>query len=754
MPVAEFTVQQGFVPTQPVSGNNNGSLYRAQNLWIRGARGRLFAEVFGGILNIGEAVANTTLTGTVAVSAGSTTITGTGTKFIDELIPNQLVLINGRPVSVRSITSDTVAIASQPCPTAAAGSGLSIVAAHILIDVDIFRGSLARGNILRTARGNLYFVGQGIVRLNGTALTGSPSATPQLKLAIFNADGGTYTIYKLGFKTPTLTTVAAVAGGTKNMQGVYSVMIAPARTATGGFNNPSEAVQTAALTVGQKIRITFPAMDTAAGQDAWRVYGTLMTTDQGISGPWYYVDTVNTTQVSSAGGTYDFEWRDAEIDGDGIAEFNNDPPPAATFLSQLANYPILIGCNGPGRVVQGTVAINSTAVVTGMGTKFDVDLTVGSWVYINNAGTTVFLQVLTVDSATQFTATYAANATASGLTARLGDAAPGPVCRPCKPGITGTNSEAYPASYGVAVNPPETIIGIVTGVGRIYTLTENRLDIVTLSGQQPPYSPITVRPFWHVGFRNPQACCFVNGKIYGFTTNGATRSVEDGDEGSEEFSFAADVYDVMKSWAPEFTRVCNDPVNSAVVFIYSPPDANASGFYATTALAYMLQTETWSSTFIIESTSINLVASGAATVGGKLYQLLSGQTYGWDTGGGINGVANSGVPWNGVWAGFDGGDSSLDKAVIYATGTVHTGGGALAISGSKANQDVALDAPISGTAVSLPVSTTLQTLGMFKYYVKELRLFAPFLSGTWFGTGLRHRVDKWILHYTQSRMRH
>ncbi len=745
MSIVTFDIRQGFVPTQPIVGENNGSIYRGQNMIPRGERGRLYMEVFGGVGLLNESVANTTLVGTVTTVAGSTTVTGTGTKFTRDLIPGQLVLVANRPVSVRIIVSDTVFLSSQPCPTAAAGVGQSIVAAHTIVDADIFRATLARGNVLRTAKGNLLFVGQGIVRLNGVDVTGSPEATAQLKLAIYDPFSGNYTTYKLGMKTPVLVTVAATGGGTKNMQaGTYSVMIAPARVATDGYNNPSNVVEVVIAT-GDKIRITFPAMDTAAGQDSWRVYGTLFSEDQGITGPWYYVATINTTQVSSGGGTYDFEWRDAEIKVNEIAEFNNDPPPNAAFVGQLGNYPVLISCNGPGRVLQGTVSVtNGSPTITGVGTAFDVDCTVGSYVYVDNAGTTLFFQVKTVDSPTQITAVADSNATAATKQARLGDSAPGPVIRPCKPSVSGVNIEAFPASFSQAVNPPETIIGWVQGVGRLYLMTENRLHIAVLSNALPP---VTVRPFWHVGFRNAQSCVFINGFIYGFTTAGATRSIADGDEGLEEHAFAAPVADVMRSWAPEFVRLAYDPVNEAVCFCYSPPDPTIGGFYVTNVLMYMLRTGVWSTLLVIDNTSANRALTGVATVSGNMYPLISGQTYGWDSGG-VN------IPWSMVWPGFDAGSAMMDKTVIGISGVALTQSGVVAICGARAGEDISLDSPISGTAKGLPNSTASRTTGYLKYDAKELGIFCPIVTGTWPGTGERARVTEFMMEYVASPIRH
>ena len=71
--------------------------------------------------------------------------------------------------------------------------------------------------------------------------------------------------------TPTAPTLTGTGAGTKNMQaGTYSVRIVPRRVATGGYNNPSPKTEVT-ITAKSALRITFPAMDTTSGQDAWDV---------------------------------------------------------------------------------------------------------------------------------------------------------------------------------------------------------------------------------------------------------------------------------------------------------------------------------------------------------------------------------------------------------------------------------------------------------------------------------------------------
>ena len=68
--------------------------------------------------------AGAVVTGTVTVTAGSATITGSGTNFIGELAVGDKVTVNGETVEILSITSTTVATANVPFVGAAAAVAL------------------------------------------------------------------------------------------------------------------------------------------------------------------------------------------------------------------------------------------------------------------------------------------------------------------------------------------------------------------------------------------------------------------------------------------------------------------------------------------------------------------------------------------------------------------------------------------------------------------------------------------------------
>lgn len=728
----------GFRPSAPYDGDIADYIFRGQNMILRGAGRTVYLETWQGVTNFNDPSppADVALTGTIA-GTGST-ITGTGTLFTRELIPNQWILIANNLYQVYSIASDTSLTLTENL-TASVGAGATAYRVQTVVEVDSARGNLIRGSIIRFPNGNLLVVGDGVVRLNGSTLTSSLTASKRLQIAVFNPANQQYSNFPLGMAVPTAAIVlTAVGGGTKNMQaGVYSVRIAPARTTTGGYNNPSPKTEVT-LAVNDQIQITFPAMDTASGQDAWDVYVSLFTTGGGIEGPWYFYKTVTTADVSSAGGNYTIEYNDAEVSGSRLLTFNNDPPPDACFVATLQLLPILLSCNGRGRKLAGTAATTAADnTVTGTSTTFTASLNRGQLIYIDNR----LYTVLTVTSDTSIEVDPAPLATASGLDISLADTAPGPVVRPAKPAINGSNVEAFPAEFKVAVDPPENIIGWVRGAqGRIFLMTENYLHLCSSTGN--PDLPVTVRPFWRSGFRNPYSLIFVNDTLYGYTRNGPTRSVGDGDETIEEHSFAADVQSVFRNWVADRVQVGYDAKNEAVCFFHSGPAAGSTP-RSTECLMYMLRLGKWSTTIIIENVAANRALTGVATVAGSMILVLSGANYQWDTGTeAIGGYVATGF--------MDAGDPGTDKTLTgmqmtgYSTDTVNGG-----IWAASAGEDVPLTDLENGTNqasdnLTFPQGNFVRPSFRQQTNVARARLFAGRVNISWDGSGQLGRLDELV----------
>lgn len=680
-----------FVPTMPRSGSEGDGVWRVENMSRRGVPGHRYWEVINGPLALNETAPLVALTGTIAVTEGSTMIVGTGTLFLTELHLGQRVIIideDGNqtiPIFVKRIISDT----SYECwrPSTATLSGQTGWRMYRLFAMNQDRAMLLWGNAIKLDRGSILVVGDGDLRINGAVfsgtqqvetatvvgtidpagagdvetvvtaagMTGSPktiltavanndtasqvagkirtdlaadvdiaafftvsgtgaeivltrlvaaandatmniatdndsstgltaqptsentvagisdanavlSATREPQIAIYNPLSGTYAHYTLGMNTPTAPTLAAVGGGTKGMQGGnYSGIIYPARNETVGYNNPSPRADVT-ITTGDKIRVTFPAMDTTNGQNAWLYHGTMFSQSLGadlqyLNGPWRFVIKVTDADVNPAGGTFDIEYLDGEIVGNEIASFDNDAPPQGEFFELLNFNPVLLSCRGPS---------------------------------FSRAGV------------------------------ETTDPSPGPFIAPSKP----RNIEAFPVGIQFSSSPPETIIGGVSALGRIYLLTPNTLQIAQATPNDTV--PILIRPFWRDGFANPEAVVFENGNLYAFTLGGPARSRGDGDVIDAEKDWAASMTEFTDQWIPEAGHVMTAywPGRDAICYFHVCDSLNDQGFWTTFVLVYGLAQRELIGTARISQEDRDSIVCGVATVGEKLHFLMGGRRLG------------------------------------------------------------------------------------------------------------------------------
>ncbi len=342
-----------YCPTQPRTGSvSDDIIYRMQNGIIQGNNPLTYVNSYAGSLSLSESIAVLALTGTLAVTSGSATVTGTGTQFITELNPGQYVLVVDTAghrswlLGVRRIVSATSFIAWR-APDASV-SGMTGSRLPLIFAVDQDRGTSIWGNVVRNDKGTLLGVGAGVFRLNGSALSTSWTLTRDPAIALYNSGAGTYTEFVLGMTTPVAPTAAAVGGGTKGMQaGNYSIVITPARTQTLGYNNPSPKV-VVTISTNDKINLTVPAMDTTNGQNAWDIWVTRYADTLGadlnyLEGPWYFY---GQSTGSTAGYTVAIEWLDAQVERNDLVTFNNDAPPDANWVAMLNNVPVWISCQG------------------------------------------------------------------------------------------------------------------------------------------------------------------------------------------------------------------------------------------------------------------------------------------------------------------------------------------------------------------------------------------------------------------------
>lgn len=696
-----------FVPSSPRTGGEGESIYRMKNFIVRGRPDHDYIEVYGGSKDLLEPITSSNITGLVDINSTTTEIVGIFSAFQADLRPGQVGFINSAALGVRGllmfeeIDDNSTAFISKALSLSAASQVVTKL--PVIFEMNRKRGTLEHGNALQFDKGTILCVGGGTLRLNGRPLPGtSLVASKRAKIAIFDPSTGTYSVHTLGMDSPPSLTATAVGGGVKNMQaGLYSFFIVPARQATDGYNNPSPKAEVT-LTAGQQVQLAIPALDTTNGQDSVRIYGSLFTDDpNNHNGPWYYVKTLNAPgDIALVGGNHTFEYNDAEISGNELLSFDNDPPVDAEFLASVAGYPVYISCEGPG--YSGVVTSTS----------------------------------------------------------------PGPLIIPAKP----NNIESAPLKLAASLSPPEPILGCLSATspgenkeGVIYLMTANSLQIALAvdTGGDPNIPPIAVRPFWKAGFKHPYQLCFVNGILYGYTTQGPTRSLAFADPGSEEHTFAASVKELTSTWVRGHVFVAHDPFNNAVCFFHSDDSTNVAGFHTTRVLLFGLDRQDWIGDVVLESTTGDMFVSGVATVSGRLEFIAGGRqsdtsvvfrTYHFDSDVTLDGGAGVTVPWYVAWQFTDDGIEIRDKVVKGLRITAALPSDATAgIHGASAGEVIdipVLEAGNSGSksgSIALTAASAITQSARIPINVPNLGVWAVRIDGTWSGSGTKSRVDEVVV---------
>ncbi len=569
-----------YLPNASRSGSGSQAIYRGKNMFIRGRGADTYAEVYGGSLNLNEDLSPVALTGTISFSPSSRLITGTTTIFLTELHLGQcLVTLEGEILHVETILSDTEFIAHQkPLSTE---TEAEVYRMHILNEVNRQRASLLSGNIFEADTGNFLAVGSGTVRLNGQPLDSNFEAEKRAKVALYEPGTDSYLIQTLGFDgVPTGATAdPSATTGTKIMPGGdRSILIAKASTklTVPIYGNPGDKLFVT-VTEGNGIDLNLPAMDSDSDptdpHDAYRIYGTryggtaATATAGAKSGPWYYIKTVSAADLGGTGG--------------------------GTYFLEYLDAEI----EGAPRLV-----------------SFDNDPPCDAEFIASASGYPVLI-----------------SCQGKATTDKPNGTSPGPSIVPFKP----SNLAAAPLVLDtgqrneVPTSPPETIIGFYLANGAMYLLTANSLPVAFFTGVSQV--PISTRPFWKSGFKNPFAICFAQNKLYGFTTGGALRSngvsmTGDGaPAGSENDDFALDVKESTLDWMSERVQVKEDPKNKCICLCYGGAYQNEAGFWVSIILPFIPGSESWSLPIIVSSDTKDMIITGVATVGGHLEFIAGGR---------------------------------------------------------------------------------------------------------------------------------
>lgn len=606
-------VSSVYRPSQPVTGQEANSLYRGAGLMLSGRLGENFYRAYAGSRNIGETFTGVALTGTISFSNASTTVTGVGTTFLNELHRGQIIVAsNGEPLVVDKLVSTTSFICGR-LPTTT-GAAVTAIIPPRLEAMDVHRMALAWGNPIVTDKGNILTVGSGILYKNGAVLPGtSLTASRTVQLSVYNSATGNYSTEAVGFAVTPVTVNADVtvvaSGGTKNTAlGFYSFKVGYYNSDTNGYSNPGATLLSGG-TAGYQIAVanstfnfdfTSDVANRPSNSTGYVIYASAYTnsSDQSainaIQGAWYEVKRIPYTSLSGAD-AFAFDYTDADLGS--LVSFNNTTPPDADWASLLAGYVNLVSTNGQG-VYSGT---------------------------------------------------------------RVTETSPGPFISPMK----ADNIDGYPASQRVPTEKGEDILGCVSTAGRLFALTANSLQATTPTGLDT--APMTLRPFWKTGFSNPYNVVAVNDILYGFTAKGMYRSIATGDSAEATNDFASSVNAQMSNWQPGYVYVAYDPKNRCICVFHTGAYQNTQGYWVTEVYVYNLDIYDWTPPIILTSTTRDMIVTGVATVQGILYFIAGGRrasttarfdTFTWD-----DPLSSESVPYYAVWSYSDGGTEMISKRI-------------------------------------------------------------------------------------------
>ena len=687
-----------FRPSSPFTGDSS-FIYRGQNMLLRGQNvaGGLFYAAYNGSLDLNESLDHVALTGTLAYSPSSLTITGTGTAFQDELHFGQMIYVGaGRPLVVNQIVSQTeLTVYLAPTTTET-----NIVGYRVpnLFALDTWRASLLWGNATRTDKGNIIAVGDGELTLNGQPLNTTLNATRQAKIALYDSVTDTYSIESLGFDDvpDTINTAISVvpAGGTKNMSlGYYSFRIAYYSDITDGVSNPTATLLSGGTT-GYQIAVGNSTFNFDFGATSappskatgYIIYATSYSGSSAISqvnaiqGAWYELRRIPFTELSGGvySGTIAFDYVDNDLSASVVA-FDNEPPPDAEWVSLFTGYVSLISTNGRG--------VNSTGreVTTSPGAAIS---------------------------------TMAAN-----------------------------NIDSYPAAQNVFTEKGETIIGFLNAAGRMFPMTANSLQASTPTGL--PSSPFTLRPFWQRGFATPDALTFIDDTLYGFTTNGPYRSIATGDSAKESNDFASSVNAQMADWNAGYVRVVFDPKNSVLCYFHVKPDTNADGYWETEVYLYSLIIYDWLPPVLLTSSTRDMIVTGAACVHNTMCFVAGGRRQGdtdqFDTFAFDMGTGDS-IPWYLTWAYMDSGVESIAKNIRKVRVKAAVTDGKVQIYTVTPDSDINVAELEDGTnpdwEYSLDDSTSVKQYQQLKTRIRNALMWTARMEGTSVSDGTVESLDQ------------
>lgn len=701
MPVISLTAS-AFKPSTSLSGNDTISVYRGENIVLRGVDSSPRFECYRGSKNLGENynIASETLTGTLSFTANSSTITGSGTQFMTELHTGQKILAGSEPLVVNRIVSNTSFIADRPATTTATGQ----TARYMLVisELDKTRLVMRRGNAIKIDKGDILFTGDGVMYRNGVSTTFT--ATRQPKRLQYNTDG-TYTEKPFGFENaPPVPVIAATTGGTKGMMaGKYSFMISYYNSVTRGFSNPSDVIKKDAgatdltITAGGRFEFDFTTslVGMPSNADGFLIWQNLSgggVTDVNAStfanGGWFKAGIVLVADLA-AGDKAFHECLDTELGF--AASGDNDRPPECEWLAEFANTVFFIS------------ALGKKTSTNALGTS------------------------------------------------------PGNYVIPAK----GSNKEGAPTDWGVSVS--DEINGFALGLGRLFCLTATGIPFVTPTGKPelaklvPTFldSPFTSRPFWTKGGISPYNIEVVQGDVYVYTGKKLLMSPRGADEKSDPFELSKDIQDLTKNWSGGYVFLKHDPQNQQLCVISSATKKNDAGYWISEILPFDLERKIWLPVIKLSSDTRDMIVSGAAIVNDRLEFLAGGRVSG-----GSFSISTfrydelpdspEAVSWYLAATPTDNGAENVSKKINWFRVTGKVTSPVIQVHGADWGGAVSTEDIENGTNslsgnISLPTTTEIVREFKKKHLVKNLQIYSVRLSGTWSGSGDVDRIDELVI---------
>lgn len=693
-----------YQPTSPRTGNQGDSgSWRMSNLIVRGRNERqMYWENYSGEGTLNEPFNLVALTGTIGITANSVEVTGTGTLFTQECHLGQKVCAIPGDNSAswllvvrRIIDDENMVVWKAPDTTLTTLTGWRMPRLYAINDQ---RGVSLTGNVLKLDKGSFLGVGSGTFYLNGQPLPGvSLALTRRPTIALYNPATGNYSVFQLGMTTPAAPALAAVAGGTKDMQaGNYSMVITPARKETLGYNNPSNRADVTIAT-GDQVRVTFPAMDTGNGQNAWIVWVTTYIDTLGsdlnyLEGPWHRLRLVDDTEVSSAGGILDFEWLDAEVENNEIVSFNNDTPTDAEFVESMNAIPVYISCQGQGNVVNP--AATSPGPFISPSKPNNIEAAPLELVFSSSPPETILgsvtaqgrIYLLTINKL------QIAQSTPS-------DTVP-IIIRPFwHDGFANPDQLVFVNGtlYGFPVAGPSRSVGDGDQIEAERDWAEDVAEIV----------------------------------------------LGDGSTGG---------------WNPGQVGTGHDPFDDMVLYIHSADHLNSAGYWTTRILGFGISQNFWVFDGLISSNTQDSIVSGVATVGDRLELLVGGRGAGTPTVNTVRFDDGVGTAWMLAPQITDSGVEQRDKVIKSFRAIGKLTEPKYAVYGYGPTEQIDVAAIENGTGSKTGLKTLTGTASVSQTARQQLNIpncmaHTVRLSGEWDGEGIKDRIDEILVEVAEQGIR-